>query len=302
MRRAVTAILFALLCLPGRASAWETVGLSSLMTNDAFATIFDDRWRSASWALGLVRAQRWTGALPARPGAVLEFRFRGEIIAPSNLQRPDPRDRPYAQSLSFGLHSYQAWRGVDTRIGADLVVTGPQVGLSTLQAAIHDVIRAPGPEPALPGQIGNGLHLMASAEAGRRLDLSPRLSARPFIELQAGVETLARAGVDLRFGVASTEPLLLRDVVTGLRSPARRELSPGWTAVFGGDIAYVHDSIFLPTQSAAVATPLRGRLRTGLHWQGRRFGAFYGLTYLGREFEAQRRGQLLGSVRLDIAF
>lgn len=300
MRLALALLCLPLLTLP--AAAWEVLSAGNTMTNDAFATITDDRWRTASSTFSLVLGKDWGGALPTRLGALLELRSHAEIIAPANLRRPSPADRRYAQVLSFGVHSYQAWRGLDTRIGLEVALTGPQVGLSTLQGAIHDVISAPGPEPALPGQIPNGVHVQGSSEAGWRFDLGPRLSVRPFVEGQAGIETLARAGVDLQFGATAADLLFLRDTVTGQRAPGQRSAARGWTAHFGADVAYVAKSLYLPDGSAAVLTPVRGRLRTGLHWGGERVALFYGLTYLTKEFDAQRSGQLLGSVRVDIAF
>ena len=38
--------------------------------------------------------------LPEQPGAILEYRVRGETIAPDNLLVPDPTDRRYAGALS----------------------------------------------------------------------------------------------------------------------------------------------------------------------------------------------------------
>jgi hypothetical protein len=53
-------------------------------------------------------------------------------------------DRPYAASLSAGLHAHWAALGGELSLGGDLVVVGPQTGLSDLQNRFHDLIDAPG--------------------------------------------------------------------------------------------------------------------------------------------------------------
>jgi hypothetical protein len=47
---------------------------------------------------------------------------------------------------------------------------------------------------------------------------------------------------------------------------------------------------------------MRTRLRAGVHWQGRQMAAFYGVTWLGKEFRGQDEGQFVGSIRLDLNF
>ena len=70
----------------------------------------------------------------------------------------------------------------------------------------------------------------------------------------------------------------------------------------GGDIARVADSVYLPQGRGHDLTPHRDRLRAGLRWQGENVWAFYGLTWLGREFETQPESQLVGSVSLRLRF
>ena len=49
-------------------------------------------------------------------------------------------------------------------------------------------------------------------------------------------------------------------------------------------------------------TDSRHRLRAGLHWQGEKWQAFYGLTWLGPEFVGRQSGQLVGAVRIKFTF
>ena len=77
---------------------------------------------------------------------------------------------------------------------------------------------------------------------------------------------------------------------------------PGFSYVLGGDIAHVQDSAFLPEDRGYDLTATRSRLRTGVHWQGERNAAFYGLTWMSKEFKAQDGSQVVGSVRLDFKF
>lgn len=121
--------------------------------------------------------------------------------------------------------------------------------------------------------------------------------------MRAGVETLARIGADLSFGRIGQGELLVRDPVTGQRYRTIRTPEPGMGFVFGGDIAYVDHSEYLPSNQGYQLTDSRARLRTGLHVQteaGHRF--FYGLTWLGKEFEGQRDEQLVGSLRINLEF
>ena len=46
----------------------------------------------------------------------------------------------------------------------------------------------------------------------------------------------------------------------------------------------------------------RHRLRAGVHWQSQDAGFFYGLTWLGEEFEAQPDTQVAGSLRVYFNF
>jgi len=59
------------------------------------------------------------------------------------------------------------------------------------------------------------------------------------------------------------------------------------------------DAVFA---KAKAILSVRQRVRAGMVYEGDRFGLFYGATWLGREFEAQRESQIVGSVRLSLRF
>ena len=282
-------------------SGWSLLGRGRLTVNDLFGDRYD-RWRTGSIAASYVFGPEWTGALPSQPGQVLEFRLMGEIISPVRLDLPWAMDRPYAQSLSLGLHSHFDHHGYEVAAGADAVVTGPQLGLSDFQMFLHRTARFDHRiHPAVEaGQIPNGVHGSGVVEIGREVVLgATRL--RPFAELRAGVEDLARIGFDLTVGPAGQGELLVRDSVSGHRYRTITNPVKGATFVAGADIAKVWSSLYLPSATTTL-TDARARVRAGLHWQGDAWAGFYGLTWLGPEFTGQNEGQLVGALRLQMRF
>ena len=263
----------------------------------------EDRWRTASLTISLLYGSGWSGLAPERFGELFEVRLHGEIIAPSNLSDPAPDDRRYAGVLGFGLHSHAHIGETDYRIGADLVVIGPQTGLGDLQERSHDLIpNQPSPGPALDDQIGDTLRLAVSAEAARSLDLGGVTRLRPFVGGRIGDETFARIGADLIVGSWGLDGLILRDTVTGQLYQGREDAGDGFSLVLGGDVASVASSVFLPDGGAAELSPVRSRVRAGVYWQRGGLTLNYGLTWLGTEFDSQPEGQMLGSASLRLVF
>lgn len=300
MLKALPALLALLMALAPPAAAQErsTLGIGRLFVNDATGD-GRDRWRTGAYMLSIVRGRDWQGRAPARVGEIMEYRFRAEIVAPANLADPAPGDRRHAGILSVGAHTHADFGGWETRLGFDLVATGPATGLGDFQTSIHRILDLPLPD--LSNQIGNGLHPMLSAEIGREFVLGAA-RVRPFVEAQAGFETLARVGVDLSFGSFGQGALLLRDTTTGQRTAGIRgqEVS-GFGVVLGADVARVWDSVLLPAGGPA-AEDRRDRLRLGLQWRGQRAEVFWGVTRLSPEFEGQPSGQTVGTIRARIRF
>ena len=281
----------------------EKLGYGRLMTND-FLGDGEDRWRTGSWTSSRVWGPEWAGQAPSGCGDLIEFRLSAEISAPSSLDLPAAGDRPYAGAVSIGAHTHFMWQGFDTALGADMVMTGSGTGLGSFQRALHNVLGVTEPSRStLDNQIAGGFHPTIVGEIGRDLSLTPNLHVRPFLEGRAGAETMVRAGVDLTFGMIGQGELLVRESVTGHRyRVVTDDDATGFTFLLGADIAHVSDSIYLPEERGFTLTDTRDRLRAGMHWQGEKASAFYGVTYLGEEFDAQTDGQVVGSIRINLSF
>ncbi|MDJ0820378.1 MAG: DUF2219 family protein [Paracoccaceae bacterium] len=287
---------------PALSQERETLGYGRLVNNDSFGDV-RDRWQTGSVSSSRVRGYGWDGMLPERAFSLIEYRVGSQLVAPDNLRQPAAGDRPYGGAISLGVHTHFARGMTEFAAGLDLVFTGPQTGLGEFQTAVHDAFGMKPPARAvLANQIGNAVHPTFVGEAGSSLTLGGRTVLRPFAELRWGVETLARVGADLTIGSVGQGELLIRDAVTGQRYRAVHERVPGFSYVVGGDIAYVDESAFLPADRGFALTDSRSRLRAGVHWQGEKNAAFYGVTYLSEEFQAQPEGQVVGSFRLQLRF
>lgn len=291
------------LTMPGMGAAEERVSLGwgRISTNDGSGD-GRDRWRSGSYTVSHLRGPEWTGRLPTQPGALLEYRIEGFAITPADLVTPDPKDRRYVGALVLGLHSHFDLSGLETSVGLDVVVTGPQSGIGRLQTRLHKALDLP--EPTVLGdQIPNDSHIVLSGEVGRTLPLSEGVTLRPFAAAQLGEETMVRAGADLMVGRFADNSLLLRDRVSGQRYRGiAGERVPGLTWIAGADAAHVFSSAYLPDSGAVTLEPMRLRARTGLYWQGKASDLFFGLTWLGKEFAEQPEGQTVGSLSVHILF
>ena len=295
-----TVLVATALTQPAMAEPRQTLGWGRMFDNDLIGD-GKDRWNSGSYTVSVVRGREWSGILPARFGEILEFRFAGGTKVPANLEFPAADDRRYVAPLSLGLYTHFDWRGFETSLGADLVLTGPQTGIGSFQSWLHGVLNVP--KPDLGDQIGNAAHPTLQAEIGRRIALSDTVTMRPFVAAQAGVETYVRAGGDLVVGSFGKGALMLRDDVTGQRYRAINGAHiPAMSFTLGGDVARVFDSAYLPSGGAAVASDTRTRIRAGVQWQGEKASAFYGITYLSPEFDSQPEGQVVGSLNVNLRF
>jgi len=278
----------------------QTLGWGRLFDNDALGDT-RDRWHSGSYSVSMLRGREWDGQRPPGLGEILEYRISGATISSGDLTDPPPIDRRYAGLLSIGVHSHLDWQGFDTTLGADLVAIGPQTGAGNFQTWLHDLLNVG--KPDLSNQLGDSLHPTFRAELGRDLALAGETTLHPFIAAEAGVETLLRVGGDLIIGSFGQDALMLRDTTTGQRYLGiRGEGSAGLSFMLGGDMARVFETALLPEGGAVTASDTRTRLRAGLNWQGESSSMFYGVTYMGPEFDEQPEGQFVGSVNLNLRF
>lgn len=282
--------------------AVRTLGVGSFVTNDSLVD-GRDRWRTGSYTLGILRGREWAGRPPARPGALLEYRFHGEMIAPRRISIPvPPGDRRPVGILSLGLHTHFSAGPADLRVGADIAAIGPQTGVARFQDRLHAAFGFPR-LAVLDQQLPDAFHFTVSAELGREWALGGDTRLRPFVEVQAGVETFLRGGVDVVIGGYGAGGLMLRDPVSGQRVRAiEGTRSPGGSLVLGGDVAHVFSSAYLPPSLGPGPRPLRARARLGMNLEGERGSIFYGLTWLGPEFEGQPAGQALATLSLRYRF
>lgn len=246
-----------------------------------------DRWRTSS-----VQAGRFFGAN--------ELRFRSDIYAPANVAAPAAGDRLHAGVLAVGLHRHGARRGWDWRLGAELVVVGPQTGMLSLQREVHELLGF-----AIPNldnyQVRNDVTGLVSAEAGRAMDFRGGV-LRPFVEAQTGPEDLVRVGVDFSTGQRTDRTArFARMMATGHRLPVD-DAGDGLSFYLGADVAAVEDSIFLPEAEGFEPEPFRTRVRAGAHYDFGRFELFYGSAWLSPEFRGQPTGQIVGAVSVRYRF
>lgn len=287
--------------LPAGAQDRVTLGWGRMFSNDALGD-GHDRWRTGGYQLSLLRGVSFSGQLPQTPGDLLEFRAASQIIAPGSLTKAALGDRRYAGILSFGLHTIFDWQGNDVSLGGDLVFVGPQTGVGRFQKWIHQILDLPAPK-VVSHQIGDGLYPSLLAEVGRQIPIAPDVTLRPFVEAQVGAERLVRVGGDLVIGTLGQGAIMTRDTVTGQRYRlVETDHNLGYSFVMGGDFSQVAESVFLPAGGPAVLRAERNRLRAGVHWQGQKSSAFYGVSYLSREFETQPEGQFVGGLSLSLKF
>ncbi|MEM6595073.1 MAG: lipid A-modifier LpxR family protein [Pseudomonadota bacterium] len=288
-----------ILTVTAQAQDRQVLGYGSFFNNDLIGD-GQDRWRTGSYTVSQLRGPAWDGALPERFGTLLEYRFRAEIIAPRDVANPQPGDRPYVGAVSAGLHSHWQRAQTEMALGLDVIVVGPQTGLDTLQDAFHDLFSAP--RPRVDGvQVGNAIRPTVTFEAGRPYQ-GNLANWRPFVELQAGAETLMRVGGDISVGHDASGGVLLRDSATGHRYQGLAGGAAQGTSFFlGGDVAYVAESRYLDSQGVAPRAS-RSRLRAGVNVGVPGARVFYGITYLSEEFDNQEEGQILGSLDLRFRF
>lgn len=280
----------------------KKVQISSIFTNDYLGD-GEDRWRTGSLDVSATFGAGDLRDLPENAWERYQLRFRGEIIAPSNITTPSATDRQYAGVLGLGLFTHFQKNSYDLYYGGELVFVGESTGLGNLQKSFHDELDILPPSTAvLNSQVANAIYPTLHTGISKSFRSDKRL-IRPFAEVQAGVETFARVGMDVVFGTTLINDFLLRDSVSGqLIGHSLADDSRGFGFLLGADAAYVVDSNYLPNSGALKLESFRPRARAGIVYQQEKFGLFYGVSWLGKEFEAQKSSQVVGSINLNVNF
>lgn len=276
------------------------VGFADLFTNDTLGDT-KDRWRTSSYQASLTWGRYDDGA-PEVPFALMEYRLRAELFTPENLAATVAfPDRPYAGVIGLGAFTHFQRGNTNVSFGGELAFVGPSTKLDEFQAAVHELLSLA--DPVVRGdQLPNDVHPTIQAEVSHDLRFGDTL-LRPFIEAQAGLETYARVGFDALIGRNYSRNFFVRDTATGqLTTNVRASDTASWGFTVGGDAAYVSDSELLPTSRGYTVKSTRIRARAGVAWEGTASRVFYGLTYLGEEFEGQGSGQFTGSISLRFKF
>lgn len=288
---------------PVAAQERETLGFGRIFTNDYFGDN-NDRWRTGSYSYSIVRGHEWTGQLPSAPGAIIEYRLRTEIIAPSNLNGAGSKDRAYAGTIAAGVHTHFTRGGANMSAGLDLVAVGPQTGVADVQDWFHEIVSAPSvSNSVVANQVANAVYPTALAEMSYPIALNQKTTLRPFIEAQYGVENFVRVGADVLIGQVLQGDLWLRDSTTGQLYSGIEDRDAGFGFVLGADYTVIEDSAYFPASFGTIAEDERFRARAGVHMRmGPGMSYFYGLTYLSEEYVGQPEGQVLGSLKLNFNF
>jgi hypothetical protein len=296
-RRAALALAGLLAAGGAAAGEREALGWSYAIGNDSIGQA-RDRWQSSQLMGSVFFGPPSAAPRALAPGRLLELRLSHRLVTPERLDAPAPDDRPFAGAFALELFTHGTAGGTEVSLGGGVVATGPGTGTFRAQRWLHERLGYPLPETE-GREVGDGLHLSVVAEAGRSFGTRP--AVRPFVELRGGVETLARAGVDLTWGAFGTRRVTVREPVTGQRVAAlwgpREE---GLSVTAGIDAAAVGASVFLPDDG--VGPEPRLRVRGGLRWQGERWSVHYGAAWLSPEFEGQREGQVLGLLQVAVEF
>ena len=280
----------------------KKVQMSSMITNDFFGD-GEDRWRTGSIDVSLTFGGDDQRILPTKAWQRYQVRVRAEIIAPHNLVTPSATGRQYAGVLGLGLFTHFQKKEYDIYYGGELVFVGENTGVGSFQKNFHEALAIAPPSAAILGnQLPNAVYPTLHAGISKSWRGEKSL-IRPFAEVQAGVETFVRVGTDAIFGSAMINDFLLRDSVSGqLVNHAKADNSIGFAFLVGADAAYIADSNYLPNSGATKFKEFRPRVRAGVVYETHKFDMFYGLTWLGKEFEAQPDSQLIGSLNLRMHF
>jgi len=294
----LTGLLFGGIVHSVQAQSLDWSGWSLAVSNDSIGE-GRDRWQSSSVQLGLLFTGPHIDVGSTHVGQSIEVRFGSDILTPESLDRVNLQDRRYVSTLAFGLHSHSSWPGADVRLGADLVVIGPQTGVYSFQQDLHKILGFTRPQLE-EFQIDDAIFLDFSGEVASAYPVGST-RVRPFIEAKSGTETLFRLGADVAWGIA-LDDRAMRATVTGQRVPFEFTEEEGINFSVGGDVAWVDESADLPKNLGYELNNPRMRVRAGVRHVNTLWDTFYGIVWLNEEFRAQHEGQFVGTFQFKFRF
>ena len=226
-----------------------------------------------------------------------------------SLERPDPRDRPYAGLLFAGLTYNGRDRYSMRSTSFDVGIVGPSALAEQAQRLVHRAIRANeflGWEHQLNDEpVFRILH-----ERFRRWDIQPARRFGDFTAHYGGsignLSTFANAGAELRFGknlpdnfgTATTLSYRQNTAPTGWGGSPSRPSVHGFVAVDAR--AVLHDVTLDGNtwrDSASVdREPFAAELALGVALDWRGWQATLGATYRTKEYETQNREATFGTL------
>ena len=239
------------------------------------------------------------------------------IFTPGNtqLQRPDPRDRPYAGYLSAGLSLIHDTSSVRSVLGLRVGVVGPSALGRVVQNGFHSIVGDPPvrgwsnqlqDEPVIE-LLAERIYRVPFARAGGiEFDALPALTlgvgtVRDYV--QAGVQVRFGQGLDSDFGAARMRPARSgSDAYTATRPFA-------WYVFAGADGQAVARDVFLDGSTFRNRTPsvskkvLQGEFQAGVAVMAYGLRVSYTQTWRTEEFRTQRAGLFsYGSLAVSAKF
>lgn len=282
-----------------------------------------DRWKTGGITQSYLFPERIFTNEPWLDGraTALEINLRAQVMTPDDTSNSgiDPDDRPYAQYAGVGLYARSIARPepagaglalqLEDRVGVEIGWQGKPLPFFEVQEALHDMTGTGGnmgnPSDMIGGEVlanleGRRTWRLHAEGAGRDVELAP------FLQGSLGMrEVSLRAGADLFIGSALQGRTWGSDLATGAVIAGESMHRDGfhWTGFVGGDLGYVAWDAFLDGGFAAEGRDMArqkivGRARAGLLLEHGRVGLGFSLNWLGKEFETQPRGQLIGAIQL----
>ena len=220
----------------------------------------------------------------------VELRTHFEVVAPSNLQAEDGRDRPWGGAISFGIHSTLRYGQLHMCLGPNVHFIGKLSGFTQFQQDLHKGlgIKHAG-DAVVNNQIKYETFIGGAAEVSYPIGVMGLMQARPFGEMRTRLEDVALVGVDVYFGAVDSTPAMSRESVTGHRYPVNVEHAQDRGMLFspGYDHTQMKKLRFLQLDLNASHEPARSRIRMGMTFKSGSWSVFRGLTIMGKESRDQ---------------